>query len=359
MGIDPDMQVHAAFRPGAAPVALRTGQEHLASINKQDYEPLRDSFGRTIDHLRLSVTSACDLRCVYCQPRRTRTTACRVDLTNAQRSELVAFLYRRFGLAQVRITGGEPLLQKDIVELIQSIRRLAPRLEIAMTTNGGLLTRMARALRAAGLNRLNVSLDSLDPMTHRRMTGGNVAVVLEGLAAAVAAGFPSPKLNMVVLRSFNDHEILDTAEWAMARGHEIRFLEAMPIGPAADMNRRHFVSAQEIRESLSRRFSLEALPMAPGDTAKRYVATIPGRRGVVSVIAPVTEPFCGSCRRIRLTADGRLFPCLLDSRWVDLAPTWVCGHLDELALERAIRDGVNRKAATGAKQANGMVSIGG
>jgi len=320
---------------------------------------LRDAFGRTIDHLRLSVTSACDLRCVYCRPGRTGGLANQPALSNVQRAELVAFLHDRFGLAQVRITGGEPLLEKGVVELIQSIRRAAPRIEIAMTTNGRLLARKAQALRAAGLDRLNVSLDSLDADVHRRMTGGEVGEVLRGLAAAAAAGFPAPKINTVVMRGFNDQEIADVAAWALLRGHEIRFLEAMPIGPAADANRRNFVSAQEIRESLGARFTLEAQPAAAGDTAKRYLASTESLRGVIGIIAPVTEPFCGSCRRIRLTAGGRLFPCLLDSRWVNLASAWANGGFDDGTAELIIREGAKQKAPMGTQQVNGMVAIGG
>jgi len=320
---------------------------------------LRDNFGRTIDHLRLSVTSACNLQCVYCRPHRTNLSQGHAALTNAQRAEFVAFLYARFGLAQVRITGGEPLLEKGVVGLIQSIRRLAPRIEIAMTTNGRLLANNANALRAAGLDRLNVSLDSLDVLVHRRMTGGEVAEVLRGLAASAAAGFPTPKLNTVVLRDYNDHEIPDIAAWALERGHEIRFLEVMPIGPAANTNRRHLVSAGEIRDKLKARFTLEPQPTAPGDTARRFIAMANGCRGVIGIIAPVTEPFCGSCRRIRLAADGRLFPCLLDSRCVDLAPAWASGRFDEIVAENTIRDGASRKAAVGTQQINGMISIGG
>ncbi|HRX90332.1 MAG TPA: GTP 3',8-cyclase MoaA [Steroidobacteraceae bacterium] len=320
---------------------------------------LRDAFGRTIDHLRLSVTSACDLHCVYCRPDRMGAFAGMTALTNAQRAEFVAFLHDRFQLAQVRITGGEPLLEKGVVELIRSIRRLAPRIEIAMTSNGRLLAQKAHALRAAGLDRLNVSLDSLDPAVHRRMTGGEVTQVLRGLAVAAAAGFPAPKLNTVVLRDYNDHEIADITAWALAHGHEVRFLEAMPIGPAAVANRRHLVSAREIRERLSMRFVLEPQQPAPGDTAKRFLTSANGHRGMIGIIAPVTEPFCGSCRRIRLTADGRLFPCLLDSRWVSLTPAWTNGRFDRVIAENTIRDAAGRKAAAGAQQINGMVAIGG
>jgi cyclic pyranopterin phosphate synthase len=321
--------------------------------------PLRDGSGRTIDHLRLSVTSACDLHCMYCRPDGRSEPAGRYSMTNAQRVELVAHLHHRFGLSQVRITGGEPLLEKGVVDLIDAIRRAAPRIGIAMTTNGRLLARRAAALRDAGLDRLNVSLDSLDPDVHRRMTGGELDAVLAGLDAARAAGFPSPKLNAVVLRELNDREIPELAAWALARGHEIRFLEAMPIGPAAAENKRRFVSADEIRQLLRDRFLLEPLGSAPGETAKRYAASAGDCRGVVGIIAPVTEPFCGTCRRIRVTADGRLFPCLLDSRSVDLRPIWRATRFDIALADQMILKGAASKAPNGAKQVHHMVSIGG
>lgn len=321
--------------------------------------PLRDRFGRIIDHLRLSITSACDLRCVYCRPEGGCGAPEGRNLSNTQRAELAAFLHRRFGLAQVRITGGEPLLEKGVVELIQSIRKAAPRIEIAMTTNGRLLAKKAAALRAAGLDRLNVSLDALDASVHRRITGGEVAEVLRGLAAADAAGFAPPKLNTVVLRDLNDGEVPDIAAWALRRGHEIRFLEAMPIGPAAEGNRRRFIPARQIVAALRSRFRLTALPAKPGETARRYAASSAGEHGIIGIIAPVTEPFCGSCRRIRLTADGRLFPCLLDSRWVELAPAWAGGRFDDDAAERIMCAAAETKAKTGVGQIHGMVSLGG
>jgi len=320
---------------------------------------LRDACGRTIDHLRLSVTSACDLKCIYCRPRRTRGAADQRSLSDSQRAEFVAFLHRGFALAQVRITGGEPLLHKGVVELVRSIRRAAPRIEIAMTTNGRRLAGLAQALRSAGLDRLNVSLDSLDAVIHRRMTGGELHEVLDGLAAAASAGFPPAKINTVVLRGFNDADIAELASWALARSHEIRFLEAMPIGPAADTNRRHFVSARQMRERLGERFTLESQPPARGETARRFIASSERHCGVIGIISPVTEPFCGNCRRIRLTADGRLFPCLLDSRWVDLGPAWAAGRFDADVAENIVLTAADGKAPAGAQQVIGMVSLGG
>lgn len=282
---------------------------------------LSDGCGRRIDHLRISLTPACDLRCLYCRPspepprRATR-------MSWPQRLEFVRFLHERYGLAQVRISGGEPLLCAELVPFVAAIRAALPRVALALTTNGHRLARLARRLRGAGLDRLNVSVDSLDARRYRQITGAALEEVLGGLAAARGAGFPPPKINTVVLRGINDDEVCALARWALTGGSEVRFLEVMPIGPAARFNRQHFVAAGEVHRRLSRCFSLEPLPRSPGATARRYRARGDGCAGVVGLIAPVSEPFCAGCRRVRLTADGRLYPCLLDRQGVDMRAAW-------------------------------------
>lgn len=322
--------------------------------------PLVDRFGRRIDHLRLSVTSRCDLRCVYCRPDATR----RLDspahkLSDEQRAEFVGFLYQEFGLTQVRITGGEPMLHPGVTSLIESIRRSAPELNIAMTTNGRLLADRCKELRSAGLDRLNVSVDSIAPERYRRITGGDLRDVLAGLEAAVAAGFPPAKINAVVLRGHNEDEAADLVQWAFSRGSEIRFLEAMPIGPAAEANRRGFVSAAEVRRRIGEHFALTPLPVGRGETARRWLATNGKTRGIVATIAPVTEPFCSGCRRLRLTADGRLFLCLLDNRCEDLGSTWTDGSFNPERAARIVLSAVRRKHFNGAGQTAAMVALGG
>jgi cyclic pyranopterin phosphate synthase len=322
--------------------------------------PLVDRFGRRIDHLRLSVTSRCDLRCVYCRPDATRRLDCPAhELSDEQRAEFVGFLYREFGLTQVRITGGEPLLHTGVTSLIEAIRRSAPELNIAMTTNGRLLTDRCKELRSAGLDRLNVSVDSIAPERYRRITGGNLRDVLAGLEAAAAAGFPPPRINAVVLRGHNDDEVVDLVRWAFSRGSEIRFLEAMPIGPAAEANRGGFVPAAEVRRRIGEHFALKPLPVGRGETARRWLATNDKTRGIVATIAPVTEPFCSQCRRLRLTADGRLFPCLLDSRCENLEPTWTGGSFNPERAARIVLSAVRQKHFNGAGQAAAMVALGG
>ncbi len=322
-------------------------------------EELVDGCGRRIDHLRLSVTDACDLRCAYCRPTACGSTPRATGLSDQQRAEFTAFLWRRYGLARIRFTGGEPLMHESLASLIALVHALCPGLTLAMTTNGRRLAEHAADLRAAGLHRLNVSLDTLDAATYRSLTGGSLADVLAGIEAAQRAGFAPPKLNAVALRDVNDADFVELATWAMRRGSEMRFLEAMPIGPAAEFARLHFVPAREIRAHLAAVFDLQPLPRAPGETAERYLATGTGASGIIGIIAPVSEPFCASCRRIRLVVDGRLYPCLLDQRFVDMTVAWRDGAFDEQGAAALIESAVAAKAPSGRVQPRAMVSIGG
>lgn len=320
---------------------------------------LIDRFGRRIDHLRLSVTDACDLRCTYCRPRTDGEARLPDHLTDDQRIELVVFLRARFGLSQVRLTGGEALIYNGLIGLIERLRARVPDVTLALTTNGRRLAEQAEALRQAGISRINVSLDSVNETTYRSITGADVRHVIAGLAAAVNAGFPPPRINAVVIRNVNDAEVVPLARWAMERGYELRFLEAMPIGPAADVNRRAFVSAREIRRRLADAFDLTALPVAPGATSTRYAAVGQGVNGVVGTIAPVTEAFCGSCRRIRLTAQGLFFPCLLQPHHTDLRPAWRDAKLDHAVVEAMILSAVKQKEEQGSVQPTAMIQLGG
>lgn len=263
-------------------------------------------------------------------------------------------------LRQLRLTGGEPLLHRTLTKFIRDVREAMPDLEIAMTTNGRHLAKFARELRCAGLDRLNVSLDTLDGERYRRLTGGELQPVMDGLAVVADAGFPPPRINAVVLRGINDHDVAEMAQWAMHRSCEIRFLEAMPIGPAAAFNREHFVPAHRIRKTLESAFHLHPLPGSPGQTATRYEAIGAHGCGVVGIIAPVSESFCGQCRRIRVTADGRLFPCLLDSRSVDLNPAWRSAVFNTDEAESLIRTAVGGKQPSGPmRQTAAMITLGG
>lgn len=335
------------------------GDSQSQTTNFDGPRPLLDGHGRVIDHLRLSVTSACNLRCLYCRPG--ATAICKpIDLTDAQRLDLIRFMVDVYGLRQLRLTGGEPLLYPSIVKLIESIRSSMPKLMIAMTTNGWRLGPMANDLRNAGLDRLNVSLDCIDPNIYRQLTGGELTPVLHGLERAIDAGFPPPRLNAVVLAGYNDDRLSDMVAWAISRHMEIRFLEAMPIGPAIDFNRNHFVPAERILESLRADYSLDPISRHPGETARRFGIRRGEIRGTIGVIAPLSETFCGQCRRVRITADGRLFPCLLDNRSVVLRRAWRDERLDTDVLDSLIQTAVSKKRANGhVQQVSDMVSLGG
>lgn len=340
-------------------VELTQGQSSTAPVRAS--RGLVDGCGRRIDHLRVAVTSACDLRCVYCRPEADGVPGAgrRSGLSDEQRVDFVRFLHDRYGLSQVRITGGEPLTYPGVVAFVASLRRAVPHLRMAMTTNARLLYHKGFELRRAGLDRLNVSLDSLDPQRYRRITGGDLDAVLTGLDSARVVGFPPPRINTVVLRGVNDDELVELAEWAMSRGSELRFLEAMPIGPAAEENRDVFVSAETMKATLSEHFSLEALPYAAGETARRFALSRGRFRGVVGIISPVSDSFCGGCRRIRLTADGRLFPCLLDDRSMDVAPLWTGARFQPEAAEKLIECAVAGKQPQGSTQRTSMIQLGG
>lgn len=322
---------------------------------------LIDGCGRRIDHLRLSVTSACNLRCLYCRPSgEDGRVVGHAPLTDGQRVECVRFLHGAFGLRQVRLTGGEPLLHRTLVPLVEAIRNATPSLDIALTTNAVGLAPTAARLRAAGLDRLNVSLDSLDPDRYHRLTGGSLSSVLKGIVGALEAGFPPPKVNMVVLRGLNDDEVVPMAEWGIRREIEIRYLEAMPIGPAATVNRQRFVAADEVRKALAARFEMTPLLRGWGSTAMRFRIQGDAGDGCIGFIAPITRPFCSQCRRIRVTADGRLYPCLLDPRSADLAPIWQHGRFCARTAHQIVTEAVAEKSPSGGgTQSTVMVRLGG
>jgi len=230
-----------------------------------------------------------------------------------QEAEIVRFVRvarSALGVAKVRLTGGEPLIRREIVELVTALSRLAIP-DLALTTNGQRLAPLARALRAAGLHRINISLDSLDAGTFAQLSqGGELAPTLAGIEAACAAGLSPVRLNAVVLRGLNDDEAPALLSFALERGCELRFIELMPSGLAAADYARWFVSSAELRRRLSQSFALVPTPHETGTSSRRFRATGTGGRGFVGFISPASHPFCTECRRLRLTADGRLLGCL-------------------------------------------------
>jgi len=292
--------------------------------------------------LRVSVIDRCDERCLYCRPAEGVPLVSRAEVLRLEEIlRFVRVVRDRFGLAKVRLTGGEPLLRRGLPDLVRGLAEMDVA-DLAMTTNGQRLAGMAAALRRAGLARVNVSLDTLDPAVYRRLTrGGDLERTLRGIRAARDAGLDPVKLNAVVLRGVNDAEVATLARFGLEHGCEVRFLELMPIGEAAAHHARWFVSSAEVRARLAEAMDLEPLA-ASGDT---FLARDPGgRAGRVGFVSPCSEPFCTECRRLRLTTTGRLIGCLGQRRGVDVRPILRApGGPDESALARAIEASLQMK----------------
>jgi cyclic pyranopterin phosphate synthase len=299
----------------------------LGAASKMPRMP-RDGFGREIDYLRISLTDHCNLRCVYCMPLAGLRYAPAAELLTAAEIELVARAAVAVGFRKFRLTGGEPTLRADLIEIVERVAAIPGVGDIAMTTNGVLLPGLARELQAAGLRRVNVHVDSLDAARLARvMRWGTLAEIWAGIEAAEAAGLTPLKLNTVVVRGFNEDDVVPLAALTLDRAWHVRFIETMPLGTGevGALARTRLVPSREVRAAIVAALGpLAALPAHdPSDEARNH--RLPGGRGVVGFISPVTEPYCGTCNRMRLTADGRFHLCLLND--------------DELDVRRALRTG--------------------
>ncbi|WP_030398263.1 MULTISPECIES: GTP 3',8-cyclase MoaA [Kitasatospora] len=281
---------------------------------------LLDTFGRRAVDLRVSLTDRCNLRCTYCMPEQGLQWLAKPDLlTDEEIVRLVTVAVRDLGVQEVRFTGGEPLLRPGLVGIVQACAALDPRPELSLTTNGIGLARTAAALREAGLDRVNVSLDTLDPDTFHTLTRRHRHQdVLDGLAAAEAAGLTPVKLNAVLMRGVNEDEAPALLAWCLERGYELRFIEQMPLDAQHGWDRSSMITAEEILERLSARFDLTPEPSATRGAAPAERWLVDGGPGRVGVIASVTRPFCRACDRTRLTADGQVRDCLFATGETDL-----------------------------------------
>lgn len=305
---------------------------------------MRDALGRSISYLRLSVTKACSMRCIYCRPGDLQKVEPGELLSPTELENLVRHLVRGHGLSKVRLTGGEPTSRTDLLEIIHRLAEVEGLREVVMTTNGLTLAKQATALKAAGLARVNVSLDSLNPERYEQITGvKGLGRVLAGIDAAITAGL-KPKLNTVVVRGENDHELDSLLLYAMARGLEIRFIELMPMGPLADKWQERYVPESEMRRQLGDLVTTWRPMLRTNDPARRYKVGLPyGRRGVVGFITAMSCPFCDQCNRVRIGADGTLYPCLMDQPTGNLLPALRPSFNAQL-LERLLAEGLQRKA---------------
>lgn len=280
---------------------------------------LRDSYGRAIRDLRVSLTDRCNFRCFYCLPHGEPPIAPKEQMLSYEEIEYVCDIFVSLGIEKIRLTGGEPMMRRDIETIIRKLARLKTSepnrlVDLALTTNGYFLPDRALSLKEAGLDRVTISLDSLKQDVFKRMTGVDVLDrVLAGIAAAKAAGLEPIKINAVIVRGHNEDEVADFAAFAREYDVKMRFIEFMPLDSGHEWARKDVVSGKEIRDRINERFPLVKLAVNRGsETSARY-RFADGAPGEIGIIAPVTEPFCGACSRIRLTADGQIRTCLFST----------------------------------------------
>jgi cyclic pyranopterin phosphate synthase len=296
-----------------------------------DRQVLRDSFGRVVDDLRISVTDRCNFRCVYCMPEHGMKWLPKAEILSYEEILRIAAVMFDLGVSTVRLTGGEPLVRPDIEVLVRGLRRLKPDADLSMTTNGFFLPEKARALAAAGLNRVNVSLDSMHPDRFERLVRVDrkfLAKVLEGLEAAIAAGLGPVKANVVLMRGMNEDEVLDFARLARVKNVQFRFIEFMPLDAEGGWSRDTVIPGADVLRQIDQVFPLEPVTEARPEPATRYRFK-DGVGGGVGFINSVSEPFCGTCNRIRLTADGQIRTCLFSTREHDVKSLLRSGASDE------------------------------
>lgn len=288
----------------------------------QPNAPVLDSLARPLRDLRISVIETCNFRCPYCMPE---DSVDEVAMAAKQRLSFdqITSLARAFvanGVSKIRLTGGEPLLRRNLPQLIVQLKKIEGLQDLALTTNGSLLAAQAVALRTAGLDRLTVSVDALEPQLFKQMSGGRgeLKQVLAGIAAAEQAGFGPLKINCVVQRGVNDQQLWSLLDYFRARGHVLRFIEYMDVGNCNAWQREQVFSVSEMHTRIAERETLTALaPSVAGEVAERYALS---GGGEVGFIASVSKPFCGDCNRARISVDGKLFTCLFASNGFNLQP---------------------------------------
>ena len=280
---------------------------------------LVDRFERRVDYVRLSVTDRCDFRCVYCMAPEMAFLP-KADILTLEELHQVARAFTELGVRKIRLTGGEPLVRNNILSLVARVGRLPGLAELAITTNGSQLRRTARELRASGVRRVNVSLDSLRPRRFRRLTRyGTLDQVLDGIDAALEAGFEGIRLNAVILRGRNDDEVLDLVEFARLKGTDIAFIEEMPLGRIDEHDRGlSLVRSAELRARIEQRFPLTALGDPSGSAGPARFFTMADSASRIGFISPHSANFCHLCNRVRVTVEGRLLLCLGNEESVDL-----------------------------------------
>jgi cyclic pyranopterin phosphate synthase len=303
---------------------------------------LSDSFQRPINYLRISVTDRCNLRCVYCMPAEGVSLMSHNDILRYEEIYTVARAAAELGIDKIRLTGGEPLVRSGLPKLVQMLAQIEAIDDISLTTNGTLLSRYAAELKQAGLRRVNISLDTLkqDKFEVISRSGNSLGEVLEGIEVARAVGLNPVKLNTVVMSGINDDELLDFAAKTITEGWHVRFIELMPVAGGGSTTPR-FVSASEMRQRLEQLGELEPCLPSVGNGPAKYFR-FPNARGTIGFITPISEHFCFQCNRMRLTADGKLRPCLLSDYEVDVKQPLRSG-ISSAELQELIKQAVANK----------------
>lgn len=297
---------------------------------------MKDSFGREISYMRISVTDRCNLRCRYCMPEEGVENLGHGKILSFENIARIVKASTELGIEKYRLTGGEPLARKGIVNLVESLAKIDGVKELTMTTNGTMLADKADALKEAGLKRVNISVDSLIYHKYEEITrGGDLDAAFEGVNAAMKAGLTPVKLNVVAMKGFNDDEILNFIQLTINHPIDIRFIELMPVGQAEKNNEYHYMSGDEIKSRLP---GLIPLDRQEG-VAELY--RYPEAKGNIGFISPMSKLFCGSCDKIRLTADGKLKPCLHSDEEIDLNE--ILNTNDDELLKEAIQNAILRK----------------
>ncbi len=314
----------------------------MSQLTSSSSPELRDAFGRQVTYLRMSVTDRCDFRCRYCMDENP-TFLPRKDVLSLEELALVGEAMIGLGVTKIRLTGGEPLVRRDALWLVQQLGALPGLRDFAMTTNGSQLAKYAKDLSAAGLHRLNVSVDTLDAATFKDLTRiGNLAQVLDGIEHARRAGFRRIKLNSVVMRGYNDGQILPLVDYVLERGMDISFIEEMPLGVVTDHSRKDaFFSSQEVREVIGTQYSLVATDDNSGGPSRYW--KIEGYPSRIGFISPHSENFCSTCNRVRLTAEGKLLLCLGHEDALDLRAVTRAHPGSTEAIQAAVLEGIKHK----------------
>jgi GTP 3',8-cyclase len=301
---------------------------------------MKDGFGRQIHYLRLSVTDRCDFRCTYCLPRSHRGFATPQEWLTPREIARIGEIFSRLGVNHIRLTGGEPLVRPELPEIAHRLGALAGIEDLSLSTNASRLAKYASRLKASGITRLNISLDSLDTETFKGLTGGRLEKVLVGIAAAREAGFAPIKINMVVMRGVNDHEVNDMVEFCRREGLTLRLIEAMPIGPGGQEAQDHYMPLSEVEQRLRKQFRLSPAAMQGSGPARYF--QIDDSELLIGFITPQSQHFCDTCNRVRLSVTGELYLCLGQENKVELGTMLRAGASDE-QLQSAILEGIANK----------------